>query len=294
MVTSDATRFANFILHPVETGRFLLDGGAMFGVVPKTLWSRHLQPDESNRIPMAMRSLLIKSETTGRIYLVDNGSGDKFSEKMKSILGLDYQHSNLPDSLDRLGVQADEITDLIFTHLHFDHCGGTTSYNASNELTENFPNATYHVHEKHWETALHPNAREKASFYKENIDPIMLSGRLNLTYDSYQFEENLTIRVVNGHTSGQQLPVLTSGDKTLIFIADLIPTFAHIPLPWIMGYDMQPLVTLEEKETLLSEAVENQYYLFMQHDAEHEVVTVKNVDGKYQADQFLLLNDISD
>src|SRR5690625_5116342 len=131
MVTSDATRFANFILHPVETGRFLLDGGAMFGVVPKTLWSRHLQPDESNRIPMAMRSLLIKSETTGRIYLVDNGSGDKFSEKMQSILGLDYQHSSLPDSLDRVGVQADEITDLIFTHLHFDHCGGRSEEHTS-------------------------------------------------------------------------------------------------------------------------------------------------------------------
>src|SRR5690625_2552733 len=159
MVTSDATRFANFILHPVETGRFLLDGGAMFGVVPKTLWSRHLQPDESNRIPMAMRSLLIKSETTGRIYLVDNGRGDKFSEKMKSILGLDYPHSKLPDSRDRLGVRADEITDRIFTHLHFDHCGGTTSYNASNELTENFPNSTYHVQDKQQATALHTNER---------------------------------------------------------------------------------------------------------------------------------------
>ena len=278
-------------LYSINTGNFKLDGGAMFGVVPKTMWNKINPADENNLCAWSMRCLLVEDE--GRLILIDNGIGNKQDAKF---FGHYYLHGD--DSLDKslaaAGFSRSDITDVFLTHLHFDHCGGTTSYNASNELTENFPNATYHVHEKHWETALHPNAREKASFYKENIDPIMLSGRLNLTYDSYQFEENLTIRVVNGHTSGQQLRVLTSGDKTLIFIADLIPTFAHIPLPWIMGYDMQPLVTLEEKESLLSEAVENQYYLFMQHDADHEVVTVKNINGKYQADQFLLLNDISD
>lgn len=292
MANHNETRFANFTLHPIETGRILLDGGAMFGVVPKTLWSRYIQPDGSNRITMAMRSLLIKSESSDRIYLVDTGSGDKFNEKMQSNLGLDYQHSNLFDSLKDVQVKPEEITDIIFTHLHFDHSGGTTSYNQQHELIENFPNATYHIHKGHWETALNPNSREKASFYEENIDPIRESERLNLTDDSYTFEENLTTMVVNGHTTGQQLPVLTSEDNTLVFAADLIPTYAHVPLPWIMGYDMQPLVTLKEKEKFLSDAVKNQYYLFMQHDADHEVITIKEENGKYKADQLLSLKSI--
>lgn len=292
MNSQNETHFSNFTLQPIETGRFLLDGGAMFGVVPKTLWSRYILPDEQNRIPMAMRSLLIKSNTSNRLYLVDTGSGDKFNEKMQSILGLDYNHSNLTDSLNSANVTPGQITDIIFTHLHFDHCGGTTSYNAQNELIENFPNATYHVHKKHWETALQPNSREKASFYEENIEPIRNSGRLNLTDDQFQFEENLKTMVVNGHTAGQQLPVLTSENDTIVFIADLIPTYAHVPLPWIMGYDMQPLITLKEKEKFLSEAAEKQYYVFMQHDAKNEVITIKKENGKYKADQLLTLTKL--
>lgn len=292
MNTRKEIPFSDFTLIPIETGRFFLDGGAMFGVVPKTLWSRTLKPDDKNRIPMAMRSLVIKSATSGKVYLVDNGSGDKFDEKMKTILGLDYNHSNLFDSLSEAQVKPEEITDIIFTHLHFDHCGGTTSYDENGNLIENFPNAIYHVHEKHWETALHPNSREQASFYKENIEPIRNSGRLNLTDDHHLFEKNLTTWVVNGHTLGQQLPVLSSPTNKLIFIADLIPTTTHVPLPWIMGYDMQPLVTLKEKENFLSEATKNQYYIFMQHDAEHEVITIKHENGKYSADQHVLLQDI--
>lgn len=293
MASQNEIQFSHFTLQSIETGRFLLDGGAMFGVVPKTLWSRYISPDEQNRIPMAMRSLLIKSSASNRIYLVDTGSGDKFNDKMQSILGLDYNHSNLSDSLNEANVTPDKITDIIFTHLHFDHSGGITSYNEQNELIENFPNAIYHVHKKHWETALQPNSREKASFYEENIEPIRTSGRLNLTDDQFQFEENLTTIVANGHTEGQQLPVITSENDTLVFIADLIPTHAHVPLPWIMGYDMQPLITLKEKEKFLSDAAEKQYYIFMQHDADHEMITVRKENGKYKADQLLTLKDIA-
>ncbi|MDX1590780.1 MAG: MBL fold metallo-hydrolase, partial [Balneolaceae bacterium] len=170
-------------LYPIESGRFLLDGGAMFGVVPKTLWSRQIPADDKNRIPMAMRCLLVKSINTGRIYLVDNGSGNKFDEKMTDIYGLDYEHSDLISSLEKAGVNPEDITDMVFSHLHFDHCGGTTDYDESGELKEVFPNAAYHVNRRHWETANHPNAREKASFFADNIDPISNSGRLQLVDD---------------------------------------------------------------------------------------------------------------
>lgn len=285
--------FGNFDFYPVECGRFRLDGGAMFGVVPKTLWSRKIQPDEKNRIPMGMRCLLIKSEKTGKIYLVDNGSGDKFNEKMTSIYDLDYEHSNLYSSLDKCGVGPEEITDIIFTHLHFDHCGGTTTYNEKGVVTEVFPHAVYHVNKRHWETATNPNAREKASFFPDNIEPIKNSGRLNLVDDNHQYEECLATLPMDGHTVGQQLPVLKNGDKTLVYAADLIPTAAHIPLPWVMGYDMMAVQTLKEKESFLNKAVEQDWFLFLEHDAENEVITVQKENGKLSLKESLKLSDIS-
>ncbi len=290
---ADPVAFGNFELSPVEAGRFMLDGGSMFGVVPKTLWSRQIPADEKNRIKMAMRCLLIKSDATGKIYLVDTGSGDKFNEKMRSIYGLDYDHSDLVSSLEACGVTPDQITDIIFTHLHFDHCGGTTTYDSDGNLVELFENATYHINKRHWETATNPNAREKASFFPENIEPIKNSGRLNLVGDHHEYEAGLTSFPMDGHTMGQQLPVIRRKDTTIVYAADLIPTFAHIPLPWVMGFDMAAVQTLAEKEAFLEKAIEEGWYLFLEHDANHEVVTVQKEEEKFLLKDSLTLADIS-
>lgn len=278
----------NLELYKIETGRFKLDGGAMFGVVPKTLWNKQIEADELNRIPMATRCLLIKSQKTDKIYLVDNGCGDKFNDKMTNIYSLDYNHSEIHRSLAALDITAEDITDIIFTHLHFDHCGGTTSYTKNGELKHNFPNATYHVNERHWQTAINPNTREKASFLPENINPIKQSEQLNLVPDRHKFEEGLTTISADGHTIGQQLPFIYDDDRSLIYTADLLPTFAHIPLPWVMGYDMHPLQTLKEKELFLKDAARKSWYLYLEHDANHEIIRVNNQDGKFSVrDQFL-------
>jgi glyoxylase-like metal-dependent hydrolase (beta-lactamase superfamily II) len=271
----------NFELTAIETGRFRLDGGAMFGVVPKTLWSKKLPADEKNRIPMAMRCLLVKSRATDKIYLIDNGSGTKFNDKMERIYALDYDHSNLTDSLKNAGVKPSDITDVIFSHLHFDHCGGTTFYDDMGELKHLFENAAYHVNERHWQNANNPNAREQASFLTENIKPISESGRLNLVSDEHEFEDGFDTIPVNGHTIGQQLPRIQVNSRTLLFAADLLPTFAHVPVPWVMGYDMYPVQTLEEKETILQKAAENNWHFFMEHDADNEIITVKKENNRF-------------
>lgn len=293
MNSTDFLVTEDFEIYSLEAGRFMLDGGAMFGVVPKTLWSRSLPADDKNRIPMAMRCMLIKSKKSQKIYLIDNGCGDKFNEKMSNIYSLDYKHSNLPASLAEIEVKTDEITDIIFTHLHFDHCGGTTRYDENGNLVEVFPNAIYHVNERHWKTANNPNQREKASFFAENIHPIKNSGRLNLVKDHHHFEDGLSTIPVNGHTQGQQLPVISGDNFTMVYAADLIPTFAHIPLPWIMGYDMQPLLTLTEKEAFLKQASDNEWYLFLEHDPLHEVITIQKENGKFSLKNSYKLNEIS-
>lgn len=285
--------FGNFQLYTIEAGRFLLDGGAMFGVVPKTLWNRYIPADDDNRIPMAMRSLLIKSNNTGKIYLIDTGSGDKFNKKMASIYGLDYEHSHLLNSLQATGTTPEQITDIIFTHLHFDHCGGTTAYDRDGNLIEVFPNANYHVNKRHWQTATHPNEREKASFFAENIEPVQNSGRLMLREDQCVFETGLGSICVDGHTEGQMLPMIQSEVKTIVYAADLIPTYAHIPLPWIMGYDMAPVQTLKEKKVFLENVVNGNWYLFLEHDSAYEIVTVKKENGKFSMNQSLSLTNIS-
>jgi glyoxylase-like metal-dependent hydrolase (beta-lactamase superfamily II) len=287
-----SSKIGPFELYSIETGRFRLDGGAMFGVVPKTLWSKHIQPDEKNRIPMAMRCLLIKSGNTGKIYLVDNGSGTKFDEKMSRIYDIDYEHSDLLSSLNSINLDPDDITELILSHLHFDHCGGTTFFDDDGNLQHRFPNAIYHVNDRHLQSALNPNAREKASFFKENIEPISKSDRLNLIADQYEFEPGITILNVEGHTVGQQLPVIQAEGKTLVFSADLIPTHVHVPLPWVMAYDMEPLKTLKEKEEFLISAAEKKWFLFLEHDAETEVVTVQNNNGRFTVDETLSLSDV--
>lgn len=286
------TTLGAFEIFTIETGDFSLDGGAMFGVVPKTLWARQLEADEKNRIPMTMRCLLVKSNNTGKIYLFDNGAGTKFNEKMEKIYDLDYSVKNLEKSLEYHGFKKDDITDVIFTHLHFDHCGGTSYYDENNELQLTFPNARYHVVESHWEVALNPNKRERASFFAENLDPIKESGRLNLVDENHEYEPGLTAIPANGHTVGQQLPKIEAGDKTLVFAADLIPTHVHVPLPWVMGYDMYPVQTLQEKERFLQQAAEKNWYLYLEHDAHKEIITLKEDGKRVSVDEDFTLNDL--
>ena len=300
-------RFGSFELHWIETGDLWLDCGAMFGVVPKALWSRQLPPDAQNRIPMTMRCLLIRSLNTGRLYLVDNGAGNKFNEKMSAIYGLDYGpkgEKRLEASLARAGVQPSEVTDIIFTHLHFDHCGGTTDW-VDGQLSHVFPNARYHVHRDHFRTATEPNPREQASFLPDNISPIAAaSDRLSLVHldlvdvhraDVNQafYEPGLEALVMNGHTLGQQLPKMTSGGQHLVFVADLLPTAQHLPLVWVMGYDMFPTQTLKEKQEFLEQAAAEQWWLLLEHDRFHECIQVGNIDGRWKVVASSTLNDLA-
>lgn len=286
------TTLGPFELYTIETGDIRLDGGAMFGVVPKTLWSRGLPADDKNRIPMTMRCLMIKSNNSDKVYLIDNGAGTKFNEKMENIYQLQYENKYLEKSLDHHGFSFDDITDIIFTHLHFDHCGGTSFYNEFEELELTFPDATYHIVDKHWENANNPNAREKASFLPENIQPIKESGKLNLVGENHEYEKGLSALSVNGHTIGQQLPVIEADGKILVFVADLLPTHVHLPLPWVMGYDMYPVQTLKEKDAFLKQASENNWNLYLEHDAQEEIIRVQNEDGRFSVAETLTLNDL--
>lgn len=287
-----STTFGNFNLYTIDTGEFKLDGGSMFGVVPKALWSKKIEPDDKNRIPMRGRCLLIESKQTDRVYLVDNGCGTKFDEKNQSIYGIDRRETSLESSLDFHGFSFSDVTDLVFTHLHFDHCGGSTYYDESGILQHAFPQSRYHVTRTHWKTANHPNVREKASFFKENIQPLGMSERLHLSGDKHRYEEGFTILTVHGHTRGQQLPVLESGDQTLIFAADLIPTAAHVPMPWIMGFDMCARETLEEKEYFLRRASEEGWLLYLEHDHATEMIRVEQKEGRYQVKEKLTLDEV--
>lgn len=286
------TVLGDFELYTIDTGDIKLDGGAMFGVVPKTLWSRGIEADEKNRISMTMRCLLIKSNNTGKVYLIDNGVGTKFNDKMMNIYQIDFTHRELKKSLHHHGFSFEDITDIIFTHLHFDHCGGTTYFNDDGYIAYTFPNATYHINKRHWETATHPNAREQASFLTHNIEPLKESNHVHLVDDLIEYEPGLDTLVVNGHTIGQQLPKIVADGKTIIFVADLLPTHVHLPLPWVMGYDMRPIETLSEKEQFLKQAVANNWYLYLQHDLHEELITIGFETGRYFVKEKLTLNDI--
>lgn len=286
------TVLGDFELYTIETGDIKLDGGAMFGVVPKTLWSRGIPADDKNRISMTMRCLLIKSNKTEKIYLIDNGVGTKFSEKMMGIYQIDFTNHELARSLEAQGFTFEDITDIIFTHLHFDHCGGSTYFNEDGELDFAFPNATYHINKRHWETATNPNAREQASFLKENIEPLKTSNKVNLVDDNFEYESGLSTLVVNGHTLGQQLPKIEANGKTIIFVADLLPTHVHLPLPWVMGYDMRPIETLNEKERFLKQAAAHNWYLFLQHDLDEEMIQITEENNKYIVHKKLSLSDL--
>ena len=268
-------------LHIIETGYFKLDGGAMFGVVPKTLWSRTNPADSMNRIDLAARSLLI--EDGNRLILIDAGVGNKQEDRFFRHFGL-YGNDSLDESIKKAGFDRTDITDVFLTHLHFDHCGGAVRWNENKTAYElSFPNARYWSNKQHWEWAVNPNEREKASFLSENMIPIQKSGQLcfiETPKTSFASDCGLGFGVlfVNGHTEKQMIPHISYRGKTLVFMADLLPTAGHLPLPYIMGYDVRPLQTLEEKKRFLSRAADENFVLFMQHDANNPLITVQHTD----------------
>lgn len=267
-------------LHVLNTGFFKLDGGAMFGVVPKLIWQKTNPADENNMCSWALRSLLI--EDGNRLILIDTGIGDKQSEKFFShyyLHGSDTLHGNL----NNLGFHADDITDVFLTHLHFDHCGGAIEWN--NEKTGYrpvFKNATYWSTENHWQWATNPNPREKASFLAENILPIQESGQLKFIQRTGNFTENafpnIDVLFVDGHTESMMIPQIHYKGKTIVFMADLLPSIGHIPLPYVMGYDTRPLITMDEKSKFLNAAATNDYILFLEHDSANECCTLQETE----------------
>ena len=263
-------------LHRIETGNFMLDGGAMFGVVPKALWERTNPADEKNRIKMAARSLLI--EDGDRIILIDTGMGNKQSDKFYGHYAI-WGDQTLDSSLQKAGFHRDDITDVFFTHLHFDQCGGAIEFNSTVILVPALKNARFWSHQNHWEWATKPNPREKASFLPENILPIHKSGQLELlTGTEKQLKKTalgFDILLMDGHTEKQMLPMIQYQEKTIVFAADLIPTVGHLPIPYVMGYDTRPLLTLEEKASFLDRAVANDFLLFLEHDAENELISLE-------------------
>jgi len=266
----------------------------MFGVVPKSIWSRTNEPDERNMCSWAMRSLLI--EDGERLILIDCGIGNKQSEKFFSYYFL-FGDDSLESSLAKNGFHKDDVTDIILTHLHFDHCGGAIEFNAKKNMYEpSFKNAKFWSCEPHWNWAVNPNPREKASFLKENINPIENSGQLNFIQRNGTFTENafpgIDVFFADGHTESQMIPHIQYKGKTIVFMADLLPSTGHIPLPYVMGYDTRPLLTLSEKEIFLKEAADKEYILFLEHDAVNECCTVKHTERGVRLDQTLALSDI--
>ena len=275
-------------IYPIETGNFKLDGGAMFGVVPKSLWQKTNPADANNMIEMSMRCMLI--EDGRRLTLVDTGLGSKQSEKFFSYYYL-FGDFSLESSLAKYGFHKDDITDVFLTHLHFDHCGGAIE-RQNDLLVPAFKNAKFWSNANHWDWAVNPNPREKASFLKENILPMKESGQLNFIADQPAEDVGFDVVFVDGHTEKQMLPKLNYKGKTIVFMADLLPTVGHIPLPYVMGYDTRPLLTLKEKASFLNEAADNNYYLFLEHDAYNEICTVKHTEKGVRLDETFKFTDI--
>ena len=261
-------------LYPIETGNLKLDGGAMFGVVPKVLWNKAYPCDENNLCNWAMRCLLVVDGN--RKILIDNGIGDKQDESWLKHYYLNGQ-ATLNTSLEKNGFKPQDITDVILTHMHFDHCGGSVRWNKDKSGYElAFPNAKYWTSKQQFEWATNPNRREKASFLKENILPIQESGKLELVDEEGEYIPGITFKMYHGHTEGQVIPHIQYNGKTVVFMADLMPSAAHIPMPWIMAYDTKPLQTLDDRERFYAEALSNNYILFLEHDLYNEACTLED------------------
>ncbi|MBS7562893.1 MBL fold metallo-hydrolase [Mucilaginibacter sp. Bleaf8] len=279
-------------LYTIDTGLFKLDGGAMFGVVPKSIWQKTNPADENNLCTLAMRCLLVKDDN--RLILIDTGIGNKLSEKLSGLMHL-QNDGILNQSLAKHGFTPDDITDVFLTHLHLDHVGGAVN-REGNQLVPAFKNAQYWTNQKHWDWAtIAPNEREKASFLKENLQPLHESGRLRFVDESpngTQFTTHMQIRFVSGHTESMMLPLLQYKGKKVFYVADLAPTIGHLPIPYVAAYDVFPLQAMQEKKALLQEALDNQYILYFEHDAVHECCTLQNTDKGIRVKNVFKLTDI--
>jgi glyoxylase-like metal-dependent hydrolase (beta-lactamase superfamily II) len=278
-------------LYSINAGNFKLDGGAMFGVVPKSIWNKLNPADENNMCSWAMRCLLIESDN--KLILVDTGMGNKQDDKF---FGYYYLHGNdsIESNLNKYGFTTSDITDVVLTHLHFDHCGGAIQHNASRTGYEPaFKNAHYYSHSKHWDWAMNPNAREKASFLKENILPIQESGQLKfIDLMNEHLLPELSFINVYGHTEAMQLPIIKYKNTTIAYMADLIPSAAHLPLPYVMGYDMRPLETLKEKKEVLEKAVEQNWLLYFEHDAQIECVSLERTEKGIRMKEKVVISEL--
>ena len=271
-------QIGKYKLSVVNTGYFRLDGGAMFGIIPKNLWGKTNPPDDQNRIKLATRNLLL--EKGEKKILVDTGMGYKWDEKAKKIYDIDPQKNSIEISLNEFNLKPEDITDVILTHLHFDHTGGSTK-SENGKIVPTFPNAKYFVQKKNFEWAMNPSDRDKGSYIKDNFEPLYEEGMLNLLSDE-KFDDEIDFIVVNGHTFGQQLLKISDSKNTILYCGDLFPTTSHIPLPYVMGYDLQPLITITEKKKILPAAVDENWKLFFEHDPETVLATVVNTDRGFK------------
>lgn len=277
-------------LYTIDAGFFKLDGGAMFGVIPKTIWSKKIPSDDLNLCSWAMRCLLI--EDGQRLILIDTGMGDKQPQKWQNYY---FRHGEgeLVKSIRQAGFSANDVTDVVLSHLHFDHAGGAISWNSDKtNFRLTFPNATYWTHSEHWATATNPNPREAATFLNENILPIQESGNLNfLDKINQPLGANIDFLFADGHTEKMVMPVITYQDKKIVFAADTMPSHAHIRIPYVMGYDVRPLETMKEKATLLEKAANEKWIIYFDHDPFYDCATIEKVDGKFAATELGKLSD---
>ncbi len=276
-------------LFAIETENLKLDGGAMFGVIPKVMWNKVYPADENNLCNWSMRCLLI--DDGERRILIDNGIGDKQNEKFLKHYYLNGENT-LIKSLAKHGYTPDDITDNILTHLHFDHCGGSIKYDETGKLVPTFKNAKYWVSRPQFEWATNPNRREKASFLKENIFPIMESGQLNLVEEEGEIIPNIYAKIFNGHTEGQIIPHIKANGKTIAYMADLLPATVHVPMPWIMAYDTKPLITLKDKERFFKEALEEDVILFFEHDIYNECCSIEMTEKGVRVKEIFKLSEL--
>jgi glyoxylase-like metal-dependent hydrolase (beta-lactamase superfamily II) len=275
-------KIGTYEVHSIETGRFALDGGAMFGIVPWVFWSKTNPPDERGRITLAARCLLVRGN--GKVILIDDGNGSKFTDKLKDIYRLDNSQSDLLSSLARHGFAAKDVTDVILTHLHFDHAGGSTIME-NGTLVPTFPRAKYYVQKAHWDLSQKPSEKDRGSFMKADYEPLMEHKVLEFVEGETQLFPGIDLVVCNGHTSAQQLPRIFDGKTSLLFCCDLFPTVSHLPIPYVMAYDVRPLTTIEEKKKVLARAYEEHWKLFLEHDPEVEAITVKASEKGFVIDQ---------